>query len=426
MLGRYAVADVTATEVLEHRSEALRIREAVDRELQRVRELVLLGGEVVREERANRGGRGEEALVEPRGEGTHAAREASKRRRHREPLRLDLHRRDRARCRKEDGSYFLERFRELDRGREAFRRLAPQAAFDDRRERLRHVGPCDAEGRQVGVDDRERHRLAFEMSMRELADEQLIQDEPECPHVGARRGGLGPPELGREICRRSHDRPGPREGAVLRGRRARCDRRRGPSTLRGTVSARRLGGVVGLVLLLLAPSKLGEPEVEQLDLAAVAEHDVARLDVAMEDPLAVRSLEPCGEPARETEGRLPGNGPRDPVETLAADELVGDVGVVRDLADAIHANHVWMGQLRDGAGLHHEPPACGGGRVRRGDELERYLAVEAGIPREVDVAHAATSEHALDDELVEGCRGSLPLDRAGFGGLRRMGHSRPY
>jgi hypothetical protein len=89
----------------------------------------------------------------------------------------------------------------------------------------------------------------------------------------------------------------------------------------------RAGGIeVGLVEIEAA----GEAEVEDLDEAAVGEHDVGWLEVAMEDAELVRGGEAVGDLDSGGERELQA-GPAlgdDLVEGLAGDVLHDDVGLV--------------------------------------------------------------------------------------------------
>ena len=169
--------------------------------------------------------------------------------------------------------------------------------------------------------------------------------------------------------------------------------------------------------------ELREPEVEELHLATLAQHHVARLDVAMEDALAVRGVEAGGDPDREPERGLPRQRLDQAVEALSGHELVGDVRPLLYLADLVHADHIGVRELRDGARLDEEAPARRRRRIGGGDELQRDEAIQRRVAAEIDMPHAALAEHAIDDELVEGGRGTTPLARAFLGRNCCRGHS---
>jgi hypothetical protein len=80
-----------------------------------------------------------------------------------------------------------------------------------------------------------------------------------------------------------------------------------------------------------------EAEVENLDQAAVGEHDVLRLEVAMKDAQRVRGLETVGDLNADREHQLEaGRAARDErVERLAGHELHDDVGFFAGFADLV-------------------------------------------------------------------------------------------
>ena len=110
---------------------------------------------------------------------------------------------------------------------------------------------------------------------------------------------------------------------------------------------------------------------------------------------------------------LPGQGPREPVEAVAADELGDQVGPVLALADAVDGDDVGVLQPGDGARLDEE--AGEGLVIERGDELHRDEALEQGVLGEVDAPDAPATEGPQQAVLVELPR-RLPV-RAGGGVL---------
>ena len=118
-----------------------------------------------------------------------------------------------------------------------------------------------------------------------VTGEHLEENDPEGPHVGLLIDGLAARLFGRHVGGRSQD------DALLRHRRG--DRGRG----------RRVA--VGLV----AQKYAGEPEVEQLDAPILRHLDVRRFQVAMDDALGVRRLQPLGDLPSEWERFLDRDGP---------------------------------------------------------------------------------------------------------------------
>ncbi len=92
--------------------------------------------------------------------------------------------------------------------------------------------------------------------------------------------------------------------------------------------------------------------------------------------------------------RRPGQRPR---QGATLDVLQGQVGLAIVLADLVNLHQVGMLAPCDGRGFPLEP-----GTVRRIvlptflEQLERDLPVEGLMPRQVDHAHAAPTEHTLD------------------------------
>jgi hypothetical protein len=82
----------------------------------------------------------------------------------------------------------------------------------------------------------------------------------------------------------------------------------------------------------------GQAEVHDDRLAPAVEHDVARLEVAMDHPVAVRLLQGQGDLAHQGDGLLGLEGPRGvdaPRQRLALDEGQADVGGAVDLAGVV-------------------------------------------------------------------------------------------
>ncbi len=190
----------------------------------------------------------------------------------------------------------------------------------------------------------------------------------------------------------------------------------------------------------VAPLVEGEAEVHQDRAARAVDHDVARLEVAVDDPALVDGLEAGAHLPAEGDG-LPGrevaDGLDQVVERLALDELHADVEGAVHLAEVVDAADVGMGDGLSQGQFAPEPLArqalAGGGRPY---ELERHRLAELAVDRLVDVPHAPGAD-LLDDRVAvaeglarrELCRrpGQRGLDRtdgrhvqlAGGGSLRR-------
>ena len=140
----------------------------------------------------------------------------------------------------------------------------------------------------------------------------------------------------------------------------------------------------------------------------MAQHDVGRLDVAVDHAIAVRVAEGIEQLARHAHGILE----RElEVEVLrhvevrrqlfAAHQFHHHVGDAVFLAEVVQADDVRMVQPRDGLRLADEAGRIGRAQFRvgiagGGDDLDRDAAVQARIEAFVDLAHGAASEHAHD------------------------------
>ncbi len=151
------------------------------------------------------------------------------------------------------------------------------------------------------------------------------------------------------------------------------------------------------------PEVDGQPEVEDLDqLAAVVgrgDHDVGRLEVAVDDAAAVAGLDRGAhrgeQPGGAGRGQRPGGervGQRRPVELLhhQVGAGVGILAVVEDL------DHVGVADVGGGLGLGGEAAAAGRGVLLGEQPLERHLVADRQPARRVDLAHPAGAERAQD------------------------------
>ena len=100
-----------------------------------------------------------------------------------------------------------------------------------------------------------------------------------------------------------------------------------------------------------------QPEIKQLGVTAIGHEDVGRLDVAMDDPLGVRSFERVGELDAKVEDSIRSQGAtgdklvqRHTLQQLHRHEMAAGM-----FSDVVHRTNVWMIQSRGGAGLALEP-----------------------------------------------------------------------
>ena len=199
----------------------------------------------------------------------------------------------------------------------------------------------------------------------------------EAVDAGRRAGPLAGELLGRHVRRR------PQHGA--------CP---GLAAVELEVGLARLDAVV-----LRIRDRARDAPVEDIDLAEVAEHDVRRLEIAVDDPRAVRELDretDIGEGAQEAPSHehlvllagaqaLQELGHRGPLQPLHHEVRLAtpiDREIVngddrRMLEPPLHSR------------LAHEPGQLVGGRRLRPDPLDRHLATDLLVEREHDLAHAA-------------------------------------
>jgi hypothetical protein len=196
-----------------------------------------------------------------------------------------------------------------------------------------------------------------EVAERSLAGEQLVEHEADRIHVAADIRRIAAPHLRRAKVRRA-DELAARDRAVVEQRR--------------------------------------KPEVDELHLAGVRDHHVARLDVAVQDAAPVRRRETAHELDADPLHALRRHRPRELVERLAANELPHEVRPPVELTDAVQRRDVRMLDARGRACLREELAQPLG--VGRGDELHRDVPLEQRVAR--DVHEAALAARDRPDELV--------------------------
>ncbi len=237
----------------------------------------------------------------------------------------------------------------------------PHQPFEGRR----HAGTERDHRPRAAPDDGPREldlRIARE---RRPAGHHLVDHHPQRPDIRAGIGGLAVELLGGHVGRRAHGRAG--------------------------------AGDAGLV------GELGDAEVDDLHPSVGSHHDVARLHVAVDDPLLMGAGEAggdlLGDPHRLDQGERPALDPvaqRLPLAQGHGDEQRAVAGLV-DLVDRADGRVV---ERRRRPGLADEALlALPGGAALAGEELERHRPVEPEIDRLVDDAHA-TAPEAIEDPIV--------------------------
>ena len=267
----------------------------------------------------------------------------------------------------------LEVERQVVRRVEALLGILLEAVPHDAVEARRDVLVGRREVRRVLPQDgrhRLRRRLAVEGAR---ARDHLVENGAEREDVRARIGLLSLDLLGRHVAERAEHDAG--LGAV-RGRQVRL----------------RPGRAVGL-------RQLGEAEVEDLDPAVVGHEQVLGLQVPVNDPLLVRRRQPAGDLDRVVGGlahrQRAAREPR--AQRLAFEELRDDVRRTFERTELVDRRDVGVVEPAGGLGFLLEPAqAFGVQRERRGQHLDRDVALQALVARAVDLAHPSGAEEAED------------------------------
>ena len=145
--------------------------------------------------------------------------------------------------------------------------------------------------------------------------------------------------------------------------------------------------------------ELGEAEVEELHLAAVAHHRVRQLDVAVQHALAVRRRQAPRQADPEPQRLAPRQRQAELRQALPADILGDQIRPPVELTDAVHRHHVRVLDPRRRPRLDHE--ALAGVALERRDELDRHRPIEHPVMRQVHLPHRALAEQANESVLVE-------------------------
>ena len=142
-----------------------------------------------------------------------------------------------------------------------------------------------------------------------------------------------------------------------------------------------------------------QTEVEHLDLPLRRQLDVGRLQIAMDDPLAVRCLEGFGDLAADPESLFERKRTaREPLrQGLPLDELQHEEARPARLLDPVDRRDVRVAQGRQGARLPLEPgQVLRIPRQRAGQDLDGHLPVETAVARAPDLSHPSRAEWRED------------------------------
>ncbi len=199
-----------------------------------------------------------------------------------------------------------------------------------------------------------------------FARQYLVQNATEGPDIGAAVDPAGAGLLGRHVRRRAQNHS--------RARRGEAQRRRMCSS--GAV------GVIG--------EGLGQPEIQDLDLAFRGDLDVGGLEVAVDDALLVGGFERLGDLPGQVQGLVE---PDRTAERLAGRQLQHQERHPFGLLEPVDRGDIGMVQRRQQAGF---PLEAGQPlripRERFGQDLDRHLAAEARVHRAVHFPHAAGAQ----------------------------------
>ncbi len=240
------------------------------------------------------------------------------------------------------------------RQRERERAGGRVAALGLTREALRHdgvrgLGQSVVDGADVGGAPLEaiaQQILVLGAGERRLAGEQLVRDQGQAIHVGARRHCLSLDALGRDVARRPHE-----------------------------------------LALLAVSSGARDAEVRQLRVAGVVHDDVRGLHVEVHEPGPMGRVERPGELADECRdlrrGQCAALGD-DVTERPAAHVLHHDERVGAVLALVEDRDDVWMVHRGGAPGLGRESLAERGVGLRS-EDLHRDVAVETLVARAPDL-----------------------------------------
>jgi hypothetical protein len=259
------------------------------------------------------------------------------------------------------------------------RRLEPPGGVlgvqpgDDRFQPVGDVRVERAHGRRRLLAHQPQHLRRAVGLKRRPAGTKRVQHAAQAEQVGAVVHLLAAGLLGRHVQRGPGDVAGPRQAHVVR--------------------------------------RPGEAEVRELHAPdAVLQQDVARLDVAVDQPLRVRGRQPLRRLQADAEHlhHLDRAAPLEAlVKRLPADVIhhkVGDGAVVRDGVDG---DDVLVADGGRGLGLPDEAPPGGvAGRQVRGRHLDGHDPAQLFVEGAEDDAHAAPSQHLPDVIVVQ------PAERA--------------
>ena len=273
---------------------------------------------------------------------------------------------------------------DLARGLDALTGVLLEAPPDEGRERRGQIAAPIGDGRRCVAQDRRGQLDRRSALERTLPAGHLVQHDAEREDVRAVIHRAPGDLLGRHVGHRAHHDP----LARLQERLVRCHVLRTCRT--GTCSTHRRTSHASH-----CRTQFREAEVEHLDAAVGGDHDVGRLEIAVDDALVVRGGQCVGDRERDRHQAFTGQTAvgNQSIERLTLDQLHREeVDAVRFL-DRIDRDDVRMVEGGDGAGLALEAgePVGIAGEIR-GQHLERDLATELRVAGAIHFAHTACPE----------------------------------
>jgi len=150
-----------------------------------------------------------------------------------------------------------------------------------------------------------------------------------------------------------------------------------------------------------------QAEVDHPGAAVAADHDVAKLEVTVDDAGFVGRVQAAGRLAEHVQdpsqrsrfGAQPGG------QIIAVHEFHGNVKLTSDSADIVDGEHIGVAEPRQRLGFLGQAlallPVGGGREMARVDQLERDAAVEARIECPVHDTHATAAQRLEYDVAIE-------------------------
>ena len=163
--------------------------------------------------------------------------------------------------------------------------------------------------------------------------------------------------------------------------------------------------------VIAAATQPREPEIHHPCATVVRDEHVVGFEIAMHEPGVVRGSEPLPRRDHHRQDLAPRSGAllQPLAQRDAIDELHRDkhrLALTGQRADVVHRDHVRMREPRERLRFADEPRlgiAAGatGPAVVRLQELDRDLAIELGVERAIDDAHAARAQHVEHDVAAD-------------------------